>query len=69
MNCPICSKELVHYDYYGRLAAHQDGKVLREIFKYPNGVEQNETCASENFHVAGSFYTDIQGHLHEGYAC
>jgi hypothetical protein len=69
MNCPICQIELVKEDVYGRLASHQDGKIMGKIFKCPNGVEQNGSCYSESFHVAGSFYTDQYGTLHEGYPC
>lgn len=69
MNCPICDMELEHEDYYGRLAAHQDGKVIGEIFRCPNGIEQNGSCNSEIFSVVGSFYTDRNGNLHEGYPC
>ena len=69
MNCPYCEEELVLYDHYGRLASHQDGKIIGDIFKCPNGVEQDGSCQSENFHVAGSFYTDKYGQLQEGYPC
>lgn len=69
MICPICGSELIYEDYYGRLAAHQDGKKLGEIYRCPNGAEQNGSCNSENFSVAGSFYTDNNGELHEGYPC
>jgi len=69
MECPICGLEMEHEDFYGRLAAHQDGKVMGEIFRCPNGIEQNGLCDSETFNVAGSFYTDNNGNLHEGYPC
>ena len=69
MNCPICQEELVYDGPYGRLASHQDGKVMGHIYRCPNGVEQDESCSSECFHVAGSFYTDINDQLHEGYPC
>jgi len=70
MECPICGVELEHEDYFGRLAAHQDGKVLGEIFRCPNGAEQNGTCSSELENVAGSFYVyNDDGILHEGYPC
>ncbi|MEK6832735.1 MAG: hypothetical protein AABY32_01695 [Nanoarchaeota archaeon] len=69
IDCPICGAELEYTDYYGRLFGHQDGKKLGEIYKCPNGVEQNGSCDSELFSVAGSFYTDRQGNLHEGYPC
>lgn len=70
MNCPYCNAELDIHDHFGRLAAHQDGKVLGDIWKCPNGREENGTCASESFHVAGSFYSfRATGELHEGYPC
>jgi hypothetical protein len=59
MECPYCKEELIHEDYFGRLAAHQDGKRLGEIFRCPNGVEQNGKCQSELFNVAGSFYISL----------
>lgn len=68
MNCPCCGAELEHYDSYGRLAVHQDGTVLGEILKCPVGAEEGD-CESAVFHVAGSYYTDAQGNLHEGYPC
>lgn len=67
--CPICGEELVYHDSYGRVAAHQDGKVFGQIFKCPNGAEQDGSCDSTLFAVAGSFYTDEAGELHEGYPC
>ena len=30
---------------------------------------KNVVCESANHHVSGSFYTDKQGNLHEGYPC
>lgn len=69
MNCPICGAELEYHDQYGYLLAHQSGEVLGEIYKCPNGAEQDGTCDSESFHVAGAFYTDRQGNLNEGYPC
>jgi hypothetical protein len=70
MNCPYCNEELVHEDYFGRVASHQDGKILGEIFKCPNGSEQNELCPSENLNVAGAFYLYYSNNeLHEGYPC
>ena len=69
MNCPICGTELDSEGVYGRLALHQDGHISGEIFRCPKGVEQNGTCDSELWNVAGSFYTDNKGELHEGYPC
>ena len=67
--CPICGEQLNQTDVYGRLASHQDGKIMGYIFKCPNGVEQDGSCDSEFFNVAGSFYIDEAGNLHEGYPC
>lgn len=68
MTCPVCGEQLEHEDIYGRLAAHQDGKKIGDIYRCPNGTEQNGKCYSENFRVAGSFYTiDPSEELHEGY--
>jgi len=70
MECPICGAELLYHDKFGRLAAHQDGKALGEIYKCPNGESQDGTCASELFHVVGSFYLYLDdGVLREGYPC
>lgn len=70
MECPICGAELTHHDIYGRLAAHQDGRKLGDIYECPNGREQDGSCASESFRVAGSFYTiDPSDELHKGYPC
>ncbi len=70
MECPICGEELDLVDYFGRIAAHQDGKVLGDIYKCPNGVECDGSCDSEMFHVAGSFYVYREtGEIHEGYPC
>lgn len=68
MECPMCGEELVHDDIYGRLAAHQDGVKIGDIYKCPNGTEQNGTCESGNFRVAGSWYTILPSdELYEGY--
>jgi hypothetical protein len=71
MTCPYCEAELDHEDIFGRLFSHQDGHVAGDIYRCPNGLEQDGTCESENFHVAGSFYTyrDSPDNLHEGYPC
>ena len=70
MDCPICGSELVCDDVFGRLAAHQDGYIAGDIYVCQNGREQDGTCASESFSVAGSFYAYRQdGELHEGYPC
>jgi hypothetical protein len=71
MQCPYCGEELEWEDYFGRLAAHQDGYVAGHIYRCPNGLEQDGSCESELFHVAGSFYTytGLEDQLHEGYPC
>lgn len=71
MECPYCEEELNYDDYFGRIAAHQDGKVMGDIYRCPNGQEQNGKCDSECFNVAGSFYTyrNNDSVLHEGYPC
>lgn len=70
MQCPFCDSELELFDYFGRIASHQDGKVLGDIYKCPNGAEQGN-CESSTFHVAGSFYIyrSNPDTLHEGYPC
>lgn len=70
MNCPYCDSELEHEDCFGRLAAHQDGKVLGDIYRCPEGADGG-VCESAIFNVAGSFYIyrDNPDQLHEGYPC
>lgn len=31
MECPYCGSELEWEDYFGRITAHQDGKVIGDI--------------------------------------
>jgi hypothetical protein len=71
MECPYCGEELEYEDCFGRIAAHQDGKVVGDIYRCPNGVEDDGNCVSSMFHVAGSFYTYRENDtvLHEGYPC
>lgn len=70
MECPICGSELICEDYFGRICAHQDGKVIGDIWRCSKGFEQNGTCDSELFSSPGSFYTlRDTGELHEGYPC
>ena len=70
MECPICGATLDHEDNFGRFCAHQDGKKIGEIYRCPNGVEQDGSCNSELFHVAGAFHVyDDEGQLKEGYPC
>lgn len=44
MECPYCGCELEQIDIYGRLALHQDGKIIGEIYECPNkeGFEYEE---------------------------
>lgn len=46
MNCPNCNAELIDEGVYGRLCAHQDGKVLGTIYRCPNhqGFETEEAA-------------------------
>lgn len=67
MECPCCGEELEHHDFYGRLALHQDGKKIGDIYHCPNGRNEDGSCESEAFN--GTFYTDERGELHEGYPC
>lgn len=70
MECPICGSELEYEDYFGRVAAHQDGHVAGDIYRCPKGFEQDGSCESEDFSVAGSFYMYRgESELHEGYPC
>jgi hypothetical protein len=70
MNCPYCGEELVHDDVFGRLAAHQDGKVIGDIYRCPTAMEQDGKCESELFNVCGSFYSYRDNvELHDGYPC
>ena len=71
MECPYCGEELVHEDVFGRLWSHQDGRIFGDIYYCPNGKEQDGSCYSELFYVAGSFYTyrNNPTELHEGYPC
>ena len=60
--CEYCENELVCWDYFGRIAAHQDGKVLGDIYKCTNdGCEMEGTT----FYA----YRDNPGNLIEGYPC
>lgn len=69
MECPYCGSELIYHDYFGRLAAHQDGHVSGDIYMCPVGREDGE-CDSASFHVAGMFHVyrndDV---LRDGYPC
>jgi len=82
MECPICGAELEWEDsygtglqesYYGTGAngIHYSSSYVKrgDIYRCPNGQNMNGSCDSENFSVAGSFYTDSTGTLNEGYPC
>ena len=61
MNCPICGEELAYSDYFGRIAAHQDGKKCGDIYKCTN-----EECDG----YEQTFYTCVgSNEVHEGYPC
>ena len=66
MECLYCNSELEYHDYFGRLCAHQDGKVLGEIYVCLNGREDN--CDSSNFNGFFHVYSD-DSVLREGYPC
>lgn len=62
MECPNCGNELECHDYYGRICAHQDGKVIGDIYICPTCVE---SCADTvYYHVRRD-----DGVLREGYPC
>lgn len=70
MECPICGTELEYYDYFGHIAAHQDGKICGEIYKCPLGSNCDGSCESDLFYVSGSYYIYCDSdELHEGYPC
>lgn len=46
MECTICGTELYHEDIFGRISSHQDGHVSGDIYRCPNGFDQNGTCDS-----------------------
>lgn len=62
MECPYCEKELNYHDYFGRIASHQDGKVLGNIYTC-----ENEECEmyQESFYT----YRDRPYDIQEGYPC
>ena len=69
MECPYCGNELEHEDNFGRLASHQDGKVLGEILRCPVGRDGSD-CFSSCFHVQGAFHIYFSdGQLKDGYPC
>ena len=70
MECPYCGEELDDEGPFGRLAGHQDGKVLGDIYSCPIGREGID-CGSMLFNVSGSFYAYREGDtsLQEGYPC
>jgi len=50
------------------LARQYEAEVLNEN-ETPEADWQEIVCGSAVHHVSGSFYTDKQGNLHEGYPC
>jgi C4-type Zn-finger protein len=62
MECPICNQELLYHDYFGRIASHQDGTVLGDIY-----ICDNEDCEGyqEHYHTR----RDNPDELREGYPC
>lgn len=71
MECPYCGAELEYEDSFGRFMGFGDGKVVGYIYRCPNGVEDNDSCYSSVFHVAGSFYCYVEdeSNLFDGYPC
>jgi len=84
MECPYCDSELEQIDTWW-LGIPGKGKRMGGIYVCPVGSGQDEKpmaervaerlrygydgCPSAVFSVAGSFYTDKNGELHEGYPC
>jgi hypothetical protein len=62
--CLYCEEELVCWDYFGRIAAHQDGKVFGDIYKC-----RNEECEAERENITFYTYRDSPDNLIEGYPC
>jgi len=61
--CPYCHEDLLYWDYYGRICAHQDGKVIGEIYSCAN-----EKCKSyQQCFYNESGYGDFE--LKEGFPC
>ena len=71
IECPICYAELIHEDTFGRFAGFGDRKIFGDIYRCPNGQNQDETCESEFHSVAGSWYAYREGDtsIKEGYPC
>ena len=56
--CPICGAELIHSDTFGYFKKFEETQtIFGDIFSCVNGKEKNGICESENFKVAGSFFT------------
>lgn len=64
MICPYCNTELVAWDYFGRIADHQDGTVLGDIYKCPNDLCDSYSC-NHTFYA----YRTNPDHLYEGMPC
>ncbi len=70
MKCPLCDAELKHDDLFGQLSSDRNRYIAGDIYRCPNGLEQNGTCDSESFSIAGSFYSYRSYHgIYEGYPC
>jgi hypothetical protein len=85
MECPYCGSELDQIDTYWRgipgkgkflgtiykcpFGAGAEEKPVEEQVAERLRFGEVETCPSAAFAVAGSFYTDRQGNLHDGYPC
>ena len=61
MLCPFCGEEMPLHDRYGRIAPHQDGKEIGDIYK----------CLNEDSdHYGQCWYTVYPSEeLIEGYPC
>ena len=71
MECPYCGEELTYDDTFGYHMGSDRPEPLGTIWRCPNGMEQDGTCESEDFSVAGCFFTyhDSDNDLHEGNPC
>jgi len=81
--CPHCNAELRHEDtYFRNFMRERLGDIYRcpNHEGFPSEEEAREfdpettdwteiVCHSAVHHVSGSFYTDKQDNLHEGYPC
>ena len=60
-SCPYCGHELLHWDTYGRLMAHQDGKKLGDIYRCDNEYCE---CFNSTFYTCGD-----SEEIQEGFPC